>query len=100
MQNWNRLESFRERSYAYPYAKSKVNENGKNLIEFYSLHNLRITNTFSKHKTIQKTYWHSPAPYKTIIDAEKKKLQINPYRNQIDYAITRNNINARFSFLH
>ena len=37
------------------YAKSKINESGENLIEFSSLLNLLITNTFVKHKPIHQT---------------------------------------------
>ena len=34
-------------------AKSKINENGKNLIEFCSPHIIHIANMFFKHKPIQ-----------------------------------------------
>ena len=52
------------------YAKSKVNVNGEKLIEFCSLRNLRISNTFFKHKPILQTTWQSPANYKNMTDAE------------------------------
>lgn len=35
--------------------KSKINKNGEKLIEFCSLHNLRITNTLFEHKPIHQT---------------------------------------------
>ena len=56
------------------YAKSKINQNGENLMEFCSLLNLLITNTFFKNKPIHQTTWQSPPSYKTVIDAETKKL--------------------------
>ena len=37
------------------YAKSDINENGEKLIELCYLHNLRITNTFFKHKLTHQT---------------------------------------------
>ena len=36
-------------------ARSKINKNGEKVKEFYSLPNLRITNTLFKHKPIQQT---------------------------------------------
>ena len=60
-------------------ARSKINKNGEKVIEFYSLPNLRITNTLFKHKPIQQTNWQSPAPYKKVIDAETKKMRRNSY---------------------
>ena len=35
------------------YAKNSINEDGKKLIQLCNLYNLRITNTFLKHKSIQ-----------------------------------------------
>ena len=72
------------------YAKSTINENGEKLIELCSIHNLRITNTFFKHKPIHLTTWQSPAAYKNIIDSKTRKPRMNPYRNQIDYILVRN----------
>ena len=46
------------------YAKSDINEKGEKLIELCYLHNLRITNTFFKHKLTHQTTWKSQAPYK------------------------------------
>ena len=37
------------------YAKSDINEKGEKLIELCYLHNLRITNTFFKHKLTHQT---------------------------------------------
>ena len=72
------------------YVKSNVNENGEKFIELCNLHNLRITNTFFKHKRTHQTTWTSPAPYKNVNDSKTKSLRKNPYRNQIDYILVRN----------
>ena len=72
------------------YAKSDINENGEKLIELCNLHNLRITNTFFKHKSTHQTTRISPAPYKNVNDSKTKPLRKNPYRNQVDYILVRN----------
>ena len=72
------------------YAKSDINENGEKLIELRNLHNLRMTNTFFKHKPTHQTTWISWTPYKNINDSKTKLLRKNPYRNQIDYILVRN----------
>jgi len=72
------------------YAKSDINDNGEKLIELCSLHNLRITNTFFKHKPIHQTTWTSPTQYKNVVDDSKtKQPRRNPYRNQIDYILVK-----------
>ena len=65
------------------YAKSHVNENGRYLIDFCSMFEISVTNTKFKHKPSHQHTWESPAP-----PVAPRK---NPYRNQIDYIITRNN---------
>ena len=44
------------------YAKSDINENGEKLVELCNLPDLRITNTFLKHKPTNQTTWTSPVP--------------------------------------
>ena len=73
------------------YAKSNINENGEKLIELCGIHNLRITNTFFKHKPIHQTTWQSPAAHNNTNDSKTHTKRINPYRNQIDYILIRNN---------
>ena len=63
------------------YARSKINENGKLLIEFCKIHNLQLTNTFYKHKPSQQVTWISPM--------KPKNGRKNPYRFQIDYLAVR-----------
>ena len=79
------------------YAKSDINENGEKLIELCSLHNLRITNTFFKHKPIHQTTWTSPPKHKKVIDSKSKLPRRNPYRNQIDYILVNNGSNIKIT---
>ena len=41
------------------YARSKVNENGRRLLEFAKMNNLQLTNPFFKHKASQLVTWES-----------------------------------------
>ena len=59
------------------------------------IHNLRIVNTFFKHKPIHLTTWESPINTQNITDAKTNTPRRNPYRNQIDYILVRNNVNTR-----
>ena len=42
------------------------------------MNNLKITNTFSKHKPIHLTTWQSPAPYVEITDCKNKHTHKKP----------------------
>ena len=77
------------------YAKSDININGEKLIEFCMLHKLKITNTFFKHKAIHLTTWESPVNVTNINDSKTNTPRRNPYRNQIDYILVKNNSNSR-----
>ena len=76
------------------YAKCDINFNGENIIEFCILHNLKITDTFFKHKPIYLTTWQLPAPYVNEIDLKMNTQRKNPYQNQTDYILMRNNTNT------
>ena len=67
------------------YGKGLLNENGEYLLNMATRQNLTLTNTFFKHKMCHRTTWTCPEK----VNTERK----NPYRNQIDYIITR--INTR-----
>ena len=67
------------------YAKSEINLSGEKIIEFCVMNNLKITNTFFKHKPIHLTTWQPPAPYVNITDYKTNTSRRNPFRNQIDY---------------
>ena len=77
------------------YAKSKINLNREKMIEFCVMNNLKITNTFPKHRPIHLTTWQSPSPYVNITNCKMNTLRRNPFRNQIDYILVRNNTNAK-----
>ena len=77
------------------HAKSEININGEQLINFCTLHDLRITNTFFKHRPIHTNTWQSPAPYNNRIDAKTNTPRKNPYRNQIDYVLIKNSKNVK-----
>ena len=55
--------------------------------EFCKLHNLLITNTIFKHKPSHQPTWISLLP-----STFPRK---NPYRNQIDYILSRKNMNSK-----
>ena len=60
-----------------------------------TIYNLKITNTFFKHKPIHLTTWQSPVPYVNITDCKTSTPRRSPLRNQIDYILVRNNTNAK-----
>ena len=61
----------------------------------YAIYNLKITNTFFKHKTIHLTTWQSPVPYVNITDCKTNTPRRSPFRNQIDYILVRNITSAK-----
>jgi len=65
------------------YGKGDVNENGYHLLNFSKLNDMRITNTFFKHKPSHVTTWETPALPSSLSG------RINRYRNQIDYIIVK-----------
>ena len=64
------------------YGKGKCNSNGIELLEMCSRNDLVTTNACFKHEMAHRTTWESPKCHET---SERR----NPYRNQIDYLITR-----------
>lgn len=77
------------------YCKSKIDENGQYLLEFAEMNNLKLTNTFFKHKPAHLSTWQCPQRIQEINDANTGTTRINPYRNQIDYIITRKSNNLK-----
>ena len=65
------------------YSHSEINENGRFLLDFCKIHDLKLTNTFLKQKPSHQTTWESPIK----INAQRN----NPYRFQIDYVIIKVN---------
>ena len=81
------------------YTKSNINENGELLIEFADMNNLKLTNTFFKHKPAHLSTWQCPQRQQEIMDKNSGTIRRNPYRNQIDYILIRksNNITVHDS---
>ena len=77
------------------FAKNKINENGELLIEFAEMNYLKLTNTFFKHRPAHTTTWQCPQRRQEIIDANSGTIRRNPYRNQIDYILTRKSNNLK-----
>ena len=57
-----------------------TNSNGEYLLELLATNNLVVTNTLFRHKKAHQTTWTSPGI---------KENRRNPYRNQIDFIITK-----------
>ena len=63
------------------YGKGQVNKNETHLLNFSSINNLKLINTFFTYKLTQITTWTSPET--------PKESRSNSYRNQIDYILVR-----------
>ena len=68
------------------YGKGIPNNNGNHLLNFATINNLKITNTFFKHKLSQRTTWESPnAKHKNqvgyILVKNSKGIQIEDSRS-------------------
>lgn len=77
------------------YCKNDINQNGELLLEFAEINNLKITNTFFKHRPAHITTWQCPLRTQEIIDSNSGTTRKNPYRNQIDYILIRNSNNIQ-----
>ena len=75
------------------YGKGQTNNNGQQLIEICNRNELYITNTFFSHKMAHRTTWICPERVQDHKDKDGN-IRRNPYRNQIDYIITRTQYKA------
>ena len=82
--SWNKYKSTIGK-----FGKGSTNSNGERLLEFASSHDLVLTNTCFKHKLCHRTTWTAPRRKNEVIDKTDGKPRRNPYRNQIDYILTR-----------
>ena len=79
------------------FSKGYINHNGQYLLEFAKRHNLKLTNTFFKHKPCHITTWECPKRINAHMDSRSSTTRRNPYRNQIDYLIVRNCKNLKIN---
>ena len=81
------------------YGKGQINENGTTLLELAQANNLYLTNTTFNHKLSQRTTWEAPERHfsntkdqngnpKPLLGPDGKARR-NPFRNQIDYIIVK-----------
>ena len=77
------------------YAKNEINKNGEFLLEFAELQQLQITNTLFKHKPAHISTWTCPQRRQDVTDANSGTPRRNPYRNQIDFVLTRKGNNMQ-----
>ena len=74
------------------YCEGQVNTNGAHLLNFSCINNLKLVNTFFKHKLTNITTWTSP---ETPTGSRR-----NSYRNQIDYILVRKHKGIRITNVH
>ena len=79
--------------YEYPenigkYGKGKLNNNGEFLLDLARENKLILTNTLFPHRLAHRTTWTSNERIKDHKHADGTNRR-NPYRNQIDYIITK-----------
>ena len=70
------------------YGKGEINSSGRKLLEFARKNNLILTNTVFNHKLAHRTTWISPERINPH-NHHDGTLRRNPYRNQIDYILTK-----------
>ena len=56
------------------YGKGKTNNNGYHLLNFVKTHNLKLTNTYFKHKSTHRSTWEAPERTKGCIDKQAIQL--------------------------
>ena len=71
------------------YGKGQVNTNRTHVLNFSTINNLKLVNTFFKHKPTHITTWTSPET--------PRGSRRNSYRNQIDYILVRKHKGIRIT---
>ena len=79
------------------YGKGDVNSNGYQLLEFAKTNDLKLVNTFFKHKQAHRTTWEAPERVNGCMDRKHNEPRRNPFRNQVDYICVRTNDNLKIS---
>ena len=72
------------------HGKGEANINGFALLELATSYNLKLTNTFFRHKPSHVSTWESPERKLDFIDSKSGIIRKNPYRNQVDYILIKN----------
>ena len=71
-----------------PFGKGMLNTNGSYLLEYTKINGMYLTNTTFNHKMAHRTTWTAPER-KEPVKHHDGTPRINPYRNQIDYILTK-----------
>ena len=71
------------------FGKGKLNENGKRLLELANKQDLELANTLFQHKLCHTTIWTAPERANDHRSWDGT-IRRNPYRNQIDYILCKN----------
>ena len=71
------------------HSKGQVNTNGIHLLNFSSINNLKLVNTFFKHKPTHLTTW-------TSLETPRGSSR-NSYRNQINHILVRKHKGVRIT---
>ena len=79
------------------FGKGFLNSNGERLGEFLIRNGLILTNTLFEHKHKHRVTWIHPNNNPNCKDSKTGQPRRNPYRNQIDYVITRSNIRTEIT---
>ena len=77
------------------YGKGEVNTNRYALLELAKSNNLKLTNTFFRHRSAHITTWESPERTQDFTDSRSGTVRKNPYRNQVDYVLIKNRQDIR-----
>ena len=72
------------------YGKGTLNANGERKLEYARRNDLVLTNTLFYQKMSHRTTWTAPERIQQITDSRTKTPRKNPYRNQIDFILVRN----------
>ena len=70
------------------YGKGHINSIGRFPLELLSKHDFVLSNTLFKHKLAHRTTWTAPEKLNNH-NSQDGSVRRNPYRNQIDYIITK-----------
>ena len=79
------------------FGKGYLNSNGERLGDFLIRNNLIATNTFFQHKLKHRVTWTHPNINPQNLDSRTKTPRRNPYRNQIDFILTKQDFRSEIT---